>query len=107
LGRSEFAEISGHAYDLTLYKGAGRGPGDSVTVLVPGASVVVWLASWREDTEVIFPAVSGLPDYYEAICNNATTYRFLVVAFDERARFVRKVLTINLNSQASAKGVGR
>ena len=102
----EFAKISGHAYDLALYKGAGRKSEDTETVLVPGASVLVKLAGWREDHDVVFPAVSELPDYYEEICVYATEYKFTVVAFDERARFVQKVLTVSLGGGKPAKGGG-
>jgi hypothetical protein len=61
----EFADISDQAYVLSLYKGAGRKSEDIETVLVPGAAALVELAGWREDHGAIFPAVSGLPDYYE------------------------------------------
>ncbi len=90
----EFADISGHAYSLAVYKGAGRKSEDTETVLVPGSAALVELASWREDYDPIFPAVSGLPDYFEEICSLAVEYRFTVVAFDDKARYVRKVLTI-------------
>ena len=98
-GRSwpEFAEISEHAYDLTIYKGAGRKSHDIETVLVPKAAILIRLAGWREDQDVVFPAVSGLPDYFEEICHGATEFRFTVVAFDDKARFVQEVLTVNLN----------
>lgn len=91
----DFAGISEHAYDLALYKGAAPRSEATETVLVPGASVVIELAGWREDQFAILPAVSGLPDYYEEICATATEYRFTVVAFDDRARFVQKVMTVN------------
>lgn len=90
----EFADISDQAYELTLYMGAGRKSEDTETVLVPRAGALVELGGWREDHEAIFPSVVGLPDYYEEICAGATDFRFTVVAFDDKARFVRKVLTI-------------
>lgn len=102
----EFAEISAHAYDLALYKGAGRKSKDTETVLVPGASVTVKLAGWREDYDAVFPAVSGLPDYYEEICARATKYKFTVVAFDEREQFVQKVLTVTLGRGKPTKSGG-
>lgn len=92
----EFADISDQAYSLALYRGAAHKSEDTETVLVPGASALVHLASWREDYDPIFPAVSGLPDYYEEICALAVEYRFTVVAFDDKVRYVRKVLTIGL-----------
>lgn len=91
----KFADISTHAYDLALYLGAGRKSQDTRAVLIPGASVTIELAGWREDYDAVFPAVSGLPDYYEEICAGATEYRFTVVAFDDTARFVRKILTVS------------
>lgn len=99
----KFADISEHAYDLALYKGAGRKSEDTEAVLVPGATVVIELAGWREDYHTIFPAVSGLPDYYEEICSLATEYRFTVVAFDDKAHFVRKVLTVSYRSKHRMK----
>ncbi len=91
---SEFKTITEQAYDLTLYHGADRMSEDRETVLVPGAAALVKLAGWREDYDAIFPAVNGLPDYYEEICSRAIEYQFVVVAFDNKARFDRKVLTI-------------
>lgn len=102
----EFAEISEHAYDLALYKGAGRKSEDTEATLVPGAAVTVKLAGWREDYDPVFPAVSGLPDYYEEICGSATRYKFTVVAFDEREQFVQKVLTVTLGRGKPAKSGG-
>ena len=90
----EYSEISEHAYTLSLYKGSDVNSADTEAVLVPGASVLVKLAGWREDYDVLFPAVSGLPDYYEETCGGATKYRFTIVAFDDQKRFVRKVLQV-------------
>jgi hypothetical protein len=101
----KFADISEHAYDLALYKGAGRKSEDTEAVLVPEATVVIELARWREDYGTIFPAVSGLPDYYEEICALATEYRFTVVAFDDKAHFVRKILTVRYGSRHRANSM--
>lgn len=86
----EFRTASEHAYDLAQYKGTEG----SKTVLVPGAVAVMELALWREDYWAVRPAVGELPDHYEEICGDSTEYKFTVVAFDDNARFVRKVLTV-------------
>jgi hypothetical protein len=91
----EFAVSSEHAYELALYGGQHVRSRDTETVLVPGATAVIDLAGWREDYDVIFPSVTGLPDYYEEICSGADEYRFTVVAFDDKARYVQKVITVN------------
>ena len=95
-GATAFETVSEHSYDLALHHGSIRKSTDTETVLIPGASVEIELAGWREDYDVVFPTVSGLPEYYEEICSGSVEYRFTVVAFDENANFAQRVLTISL-----------
>lgn len=56
-----FADVSNQAYELALYKGAGRKSEDSVTVLVPTAGALVELAAWRETMTPYFPSYRVYP----------------------------------------------
>lgn len=93
-GQDEFREISDQAYELNLYNGAGSSSGAGSVMLVPGAAALVKLASWREDYEPIFPAVIGLPDYYEESTSGSDEFRFTVVAFDGNGSYVTEIVTI-------------
>jgi hypothetical protein len=94
----EYRVISRHASDLRLYSER-RTETTGNIVLIRGASIVVQLASWREDYHAdyhaIFPAVAGLPDYYEESCQTAFDYRFSVAVFDDKGSSAHKVITIS------------
>ncbi|MHA1523681.1 MAG: hypothetical protein ACTSY1_04655, partial [Alphaproteobacteria bacterium] len=76
---------------------------DTKIVLVPNASVLVHVAGWREDYDVVFPNVSGKPHYYEEMCSGAREYRFTVVAFDDNSRYVKEILTIIRHKKKAIK----
>ncbi len=75
-------------YDLGL-----EGGGSEAT-LVPAAAVAVRLASWSRASDVIAPETSGLPQYYQEVCENAAEYRFTVVVFDDRSHHKEQTLTL-------------
>ena len=93
-----FKCISEHVSTLPLYKSQGTKEYTNA-VLIPGAIVDVHLASRPafEDMgmDIIFPAGLGLPDFYDSVCEGAEKYRFTVVAFDDKAHYGQKVLTIS------------
>jgi hypothetical protein len=99
--QSEFAEISRHTFDLEVYSGSNRRVGEKIVTLVPGAQVLIHLASWREDSNVVYPAVDAIPDYYEEICSHAIDYRFTIVSFDDSGMSTTSVASIK------SAGVGR
>ncbi len=95
----EFADASEQTCDLAVYTQASANRGAESITLVPGAKTLVHLASWREDYDVVFPAVATLPDYFEEICTGATEFRFTVVVFDDHARFTTAIVTIRTGSR--------
>ena len=93
-----FKCISEHVFTLPLYKSESTKEYTNA-VLIPRANVDVHLA-WRPAYEemgmnIIFPAGRGLPDFYDTVCEGAEKYRFTVVAFDDKAHYAQKVLTIS------------
>jgi hypothetical protein len=93
---SAFNTASDTALDLFLHTGADARRGAREATIVPGASVTVQLAWWREDRDVIIPAIDHALDCYEEGCAGAREYKFSVVAFDDRGHFVTAVATYNL-----------
>lgn len=65
-------------------------------MIVPGAAALVALAEWREDHDAVFPSVTGLPDYYEEMSAESVEFVFTVAAYDDKARYVTKALTIQV-----------
>jgi hypothetical protein len=91
----EFAEASNQTSDLAVYNGSGANKrGAESATLVPGAKTLVHLGSWREDYDVVFPAIHSIPDYYEESCSSADEFRFTVVAYDDHAHFTTGVAII-------------
>jgi hypothetical protein len=89
-----FVDRSLQTHDLSVYNQFGDGRGASAITLVPNARAIVHLGTWREDSSVIFPAVASIPDYYEESCQGADEFRFTVVAFDDKARFITALARI-------------
>ena len=90
----DLVTVAEHAYELALYNATDKARGVEVTSLVPKGKALVYLAEWREDWDVIFPAIGGTPDYYESICAAGVEYRFSVVAFDDRGYCAEETITI-------------
>jgi hypothetical protein len=65
-----------------------------VITLVPGGQTTVHLASWREDDDVVVPAIADQRAASDFFLADATAVRFTVVAFDDQAQFAKSVITI-------------
>jgi hypothetical protein len=89
-----WAEMANTALGLSTYHGADATTSEAKATLVPGASVAVGLATWREDRDTVMPLAHGLPDYYEELCEGSKAYRFTVVAFEDNGYYVTAVLTV-------------
>jgi hypothetical protein len=90
---SSFSVVCNAALDLSTYINPYR-KGSKEATVVPGATVQIELAGYRENYEVIFPATDSIPEYYEEACSGSFEYRFEVVAFAENASFVKKQVTV-------------
>lgn len=90
----KFETVSDEASDLAPYIGSDVTAEPNPAVLVPGAAISVRLGKWREDYPCVIPAVRNLPDYFEEMCDTADEFRFTVIAFDDKARHTKKVLTV-------------
>lgn len=90
----EFMNIDEGAANLRIYAGDSVREGELMTTLIPKASVLFQIATWRADYSVAFPSIDRVPPYYEEFCAGAVEYRFTVVAIDDQARYVTEQLTI-------------
>jgi len=90
----DFVVVSNHCFELTTYKNANEVSGSREAVLVPSAGTWIALAAWREDSDAVFPLVTGMPDYYEESCSGSVEFRFTVVVFADNAKFVTSQLNI-------------
>jgi hypothetical protein len=84
------------AANLTVYVSATH-VGPEHATIVPGASVLVSLATWteREDGEDFVPNIEHIPDYFEEATFAATKYRFRVVVFDESGRYASEAIELD------------
>jgi hypothetical protein len=87
-----FRQISAHTYALGWH---GARSDDQPTILVPHASVVVALAAWREDHDVIVPNIGGMEEYYEEVCAGAAQFRFTVATIEEGGEHAFSEFTID------------
>jgi hypothetical protein len=67
------------------------------TTLVPGATALIKIAEWRDDYDVIWPAIHPMPQYFEESCQSAESYRFTVVVFADGADVAKRSLIIRRN----------
>lgn len=93
-----FKCISEHVYNLPIYNSQSQQK-YAEAVLIPNATIHINLAFQPDYNEqgqdIITPASQGLPDFYDTVCEGAEKYRFTVVAFDDKAHYAQKVLTIS------------
>jgi hypothetical protein len=87
-----YRELTAHTYTLSWADPEGRSR--EPETLIPGASLNVALAEWREDYDFVAPAIGYLEDYYEEACAGVVGYRFSVAVVDEKGRYVTDRLTI-------------
>jgi hypothetical protein len=115
IGTDEFRTVAEHGFELVLYLPAHhripahhrdfklRPPSVAQTSLVPKATALVDLATWRANwPDIVKPSVSAMPEYYEPICSSSDAYRFTVVAFDDGGRYAQKVVTIKTGYRETA-----
>lgn len=98
---SEFEEFPNSALNLCSFSGAGSVTGSDVVTVVPDATVVIGLAYWRQDIDVIRPLAANVFDYYDEITESSHVYRFEVVAFDDTGRYVTQRLSVEHPCQSS------
>jgi hypothetical protein len=89
-----WAEMADTALVLSTYHGADAKTAETKATIIPGASVAVGLATWRQDHDTVIPLAYGIPDYYEEFCEGSKAYRFTVVAFEDNGYYVKAVLTV-------------
>lgn len=80
---TEYTPVSESSHQLGIYTGADNAPGAKTVTLAPKSAALVRLGSWREDADVIWPAISEQIDYHEEANSDAVDWRFTVITFDE------------------------
>jgi hypothetical protein len=94
--KKEFNRFPDTAMNLATYSGADSERGNEKITLVPGAAATIALAWWREDSEILRPCAANIFDYYEEACQEATQFKFHVVAFDDSGDFVTAIIPVDL-----------
>ncbi len=90
-----FRLASDHTYSLSLFEGANAHTLPESITLLPSAQVDVRLATEREDSWAIMPAIRRIPDYFEESHTTSDEYRFTVAVFDDKSHSASSVILIS------------
>lgn len=96
---SEFRQFSSHTSTLPWH---GSGSDEYPAVLVPGGSMTVRMADWREDLFCVVPA-HGMAELYEEICGGVAQFRFTVSVVEDSGEHASGKFTIDNPSVRRAR----
>lgn len=96
---TEYSPVSESTHQLGIYTGADGNYGATSVTLAPKSAALIRLGSWREDTGVIWPAISEQIDYHEEANSDAVDWRFTVIAFDSDGTYTTAQIDITFRKK--------
>lgn len=84
---TEFHLASEHTYTLQIDQSGTFAEDRTRVTLVPGTSVIVKLATWREAWDCIYPSITPRPEYYQDALTRVAECKFVVVVFDDTGSY--------------------